>query len=141
MKTLIFGMRFVANLSTLLNDISKLTERYQHIINKFMFQTIYISLNLLLSVLFLRKDYRFDAVECQNPLEFVVDQWKIVFSTENSAKWILINIPPLYNQSQIIPTFDEYKQHVLNKTLNYATELEVSKVHLVTNDVIDSSQM
>ncbi|CAF0893241.1 unnamed protein product [Didymodactylos carnosus] len=89
----------------------------------------------------IRKDYRFDAVECQNPYEFTIDQWKKVFNEEKRPKWVLINSPPLFDQPQTISTFDQYRQHILDKTLDYAKELKISKVHLVMNDVSNSSQI
>ncbi|CAF1118413.1 unnamed protein product [Adineta steineri] len=105
-------MRFCANISTLFNDIPKLTER---------------------------KDYRFDAIECQNPYDISVNEWKELISNNKSLKWILINSLPLFNQTNEIPSFIEYQQLVLNRTLDYAKALNVNKVHLVMTDANNDS--
>ncbi|CAF0811910.1 unnamed protein product [Adineta ricciae] len=68
------SMRFCANLSTLFNDIPKLTERL-----------------------------------------------------------------PLYDQTNEIPSFNEYKKIVLDRTLDYAKMFNVSKVHLVMTEAKDES--
>ncbi|CAF0776902.1 unnamed protein product [Adineta ricciae] len=112
-------MRFCANLSTLFNDIPRLTERYIHVGQ--------------------RKDYRFDAIECQNPYEVSTDTWKEVMAKDRSLKWILINSLPLYDQTNEIPSFNEYKKIVLDRTLDYAKMFNVSKVHLVMTEAKDDS--
>ncbi len=91
-----------------------------------------------MSVLY-RKDYRFDAVECQNPYDVSVDQWKELVSKDKSLNWILINSVPLFDQTKEIPSFDEYQKLVLNRTLDYAKVLNVKKVHLVMADTNDDA--
>ena len=86
-----------------------------------------------------RKDYRFDAIECQNPYDVSVDEWKELMLNNKSLKWILINSLPLYGQTNEIPSFDEYQQLVLNRTLVYAKALDVNKVHLVMTDANNDS--
>ena len=86
-----------------------------------------------------RKDYRFDAIECQNPYEVSTDTWKEAMAKDRSLKWILINSLPLYDQTNEIPSFNEYKKIVLDRTLDYAKMFNVSKVHLVMTEAKDDS--
>lgn len=114
-------MKFAANLSTLCNDIPKLTDRFVHLVN--------------------RGDYKFTSVECQNPYDVSVDEWKQL-SLKHSIEWILINTEPLFAQwnSSCLPSKDEYKSLILDKALEYASGLSVQKVHLVMTDVSKQSQ-
>ena len=86
-----------------------------------------------------RKDYRFDAIECQNPYEVPVEEWKALIATKPSLKWMLINSLPLYNQTDGIPSFEAYQQMVLERTLTYSKALNVKKVHLVMTDLQDDA--
>jgi hydroxypyruvate isomerase len=86
-----------------------------------------------------RKDYRFDAVECQNPYDVSINEWKELMSNNKSLKWIVINSLPLYDQTKEIPSFNDYQQLVLNRTLDYAKVLNVNKIHLVMMDTNDDS--
>lgn len=81
-----------------------------------------------------REDYRFEAVECQNPYDVSIEEWKELMSKSNPLKWILINSLPLFDQTKEIPSFDQYQQMVLQRTLDYAKTLKVSKVHLIMMD-------
>ncbi|CAF4384263.1 unnamed protein product, partial [Adineta steineri] len=76
---------------------------------------------------------------CQNPYDISVSEWKELISNNKSLKWILINSLPLYNQTNEIPSFNEYQQLVLNRTLDYAKALNVNKVHLVMTDANNNS--
>lgn len=87
-----------------------------------------------------RKDYQFEAIEFQNPYTVSIDDWKETMSKNKALKWILINSLPLYDQVNGIPTFDDYQKLVLDRTLLYAKELNVSKVHLVMTDIKDDSE-
>lgn len=111
-------MKFAANLSTLCNDIPKLTERFAHIMS--------------------RKDYNFTYVECQNPYEVPIDEWKTL-TNKHSAKWVLINTPPLFAnwQANDLPSDDEYKSLILDKAFEYASQLSIPIVHLVMSDIVD----
>ncbi len=60
-------------------------------------------------------------------------------SDNKSLKWILINSLPLFDQTKEIPSFNDYQQLVLNRTLDYAKALEVNKVHLVMMDTDNDS--
>ena len=86
-----------------------------------------------------RKDYRFDAIECQNPYDVSIDEWKELMSKSRSLQWILINSLPLFDQTKEIPSFDEYQRLVLNRTLDYAKALKAKKVHLIMTDVDDDA--
>ncbi len=68
-----------------------------------------------------------------------MNEWKELISNNKSLKWILINSLPLYDQTNEIPSFDEYQKLVLNRTLVYAKELDVNKVHLVMTDANNDS--
>ena len=81
-----------------------------------------------------RGDYRFEAVECQNPYDVSIDEWKELMAKSKPLKWILINSLPLFDQTKEIPSFDQYQQMVLHRTLEYAKTLNVSKVHLLMMD-------
>lgn len=80
-------------------------------------------------------DYRFEAIECQNPYDVPLEEWQQL----QPLKWILINSVPLYDQMKEIPSFDQYQQSVLNKTLTYSRALNVKKVHLVMSDIDQES--
>lgn len=114
-------MKFAANLSTLCNDIPKLTDRFVHLVT--------------------RKDYTFTSVECQNPYDVPIEEWKQL-SSKHSIEWVLINTLPLFAQwtSPGLPSKEEYKSLVLDKALDYAKGLSISKIHLVMNDVSKESQ-
>jgi hypothetical protein len=60
-------------------------------------------------------------------------------SQNKSLEWILINSLPVFDQTKEIPSFDEYQQLVLNRTLDYAKVLNVKKVHLIMTDTNDDS--
>ncbi len=60
-------------------------------------------------------------------------------SNNKSLKWIVINSLPLYDQTKEIPSFNDYQQLVLNRTLDYAKVLNVNKIHLVMMDTNDDS--
>lgn len=64
-----------------------------------------------------------------------MNEWKEMMSNNKSLNWILINSLPLYDQSDTIPSFDDYQKLVLDRTLDYAKALNVNKVHLVMTDV------
>ena len=82
-----------------------------------------------------REDYRFEAVEFQNPFDVSIEEWKELVSKSKPLKWVLINSLPLFDQTKEIPTFEQYQQLVLQRTLDYAKALKVSKVHLLMMDV------
>ena len=81
-----------------------------------------------------RKDYRFEAVECQNPYDLSIEEWKELMPKNRTLKWILINSVPLFDQTKEIPSFEQYQQLVLHRTLDYAKTLKVPKVHLIMMD-------
>ena len=56
-----------------------------------------------------------------------------------SLKWILINSLPLFDQTKEIPSFNDYQQLVLDRTLDYAKTLNVKKVHLIMTDTDNDS--
>ena len=113
-------MRFAANLSTLCNDIPKLTDRFIHLVN--------------------RNDFKFTAVECQNPYDVPIDEWKQL-SEKHSIEWVLINTLPLFAQYPTdLPSKEEYKSLILDKALDYAKGLSIPKIHIVMNDVSKESQ-
>jgi hypothetical protein len=60
-------------------------------------------------------------------------------SNNQSLKWILINSLSLFEQTNEIPSFNDYQQLVLNRTLDYAKQLNVNKVHLVMMDTDNDS--
>jgi len=60
-------------------------------------------------------------------------------SNNQSLKWILINSLSLFDQTNEIPSFNDYQQLVLNRTLDYAKILQVNKIHLVMTDVNNDS--
>ncbi len=60
-------------------------------------------------------------------------------SNNQSLKWILINSLSLFDQTNEIPSFNDYQQLVLNCTLDYAKQLNVNKVHLVMMDTNNDS--
>lgn len=68
-----------------------------------------------------------------------VDEWKELIKNNQSLKWILINSLPLYDHSNHIPSFNDYQQLILNRTLTYAKTLNVNKVHLVMTDINNDS--
>lgn len=115
-------MKFAANLSTLCKDIPKLTDRFVHLMS--------------------RDDYKFTYVECQNPYEVPLEELKCI-SSKHAAEWVLINSPPLFAnwQGENLPSDDEYKSLILDKTLEYASGLSVPIVHLVMNDLVDKSPL
>lgn len=89
-----------------------------------------------------RSPIHFDAVECQDPYILSIDEWREIFDScsKRGAKlptWELINSPALFNvfPGEQVPTFDEYKRTVLEKTLEYAKFLGCSKVHLILGDL------
>lgn len=81
-----------------------------------------------------RKDYQFQAVECQNPYDVSIEEWKDLVSKNRPVQWVLINSVPLFEQTKEIPSFEQYQQLVLHRTLDYAKALKVSKVHLLMMD-------
>ena len=62
-----------------------------------------------------------------------------MMTKDRSSKWILINSLPLYDQTNEIPSFNEYKKIVRVRTLDYAKMFNVSKVHLVMTEAKDDS--
>ena len=114
-------MRFAANLSTLCQDIPRVTDRLIHVAT--------------------RKDYPFKYIECQNPYGEDVNTWKSL-SREHNLSWCLINSPPLFDQwkdGKTFPTTDEYKKLVIDKAKEYAVELNCPVIHLVMTDLPSSS--
>ncbi|RWS05884.1 hydroxypyruvate isomerase-like protein, partial [Dinothrombium tinctorium] len=87
-----------------------------------------------------------DAVECQNPYMHTIDEWKQTFDEckskrETLPKWVLINSIPAFDVFKSIPSIDEFKEKVLKKTLDYAIALNVSKVHLMLQDVNNENEV
>lgn len=112
-------MKFAANLTTMLEDIPKMIDRYLHICS--------------------RKDYSFEAVECQNPYTAPLSEWqetirKVATADLKTLDFVLINSPPVFSVCNGIPTREEFQEKVLEKTVEYAVGLKVSKVHLVMTD-------
>lgn len=115
-------MRFAANLSTLCQDIPRLTDRLTHLVG--------------------RKDYSFKYVECQNPYGEDVSIWKDL-THQHNLEWILINSPPLFDcfkkdpvtQRTPIPSRDQYRDACLSKAISFATQVNCKKIHLVMTDV------
>ncbi|RWS28395.1 hydroxypyruvate isomerase-like protein [Leptotrombidium deliense] len=120
-------MKFCANLSTLLQDIPSLTDRY---------------------IQFCRVPSLVNAIECQNPYLHSIDEWNGVIGKctkeyKRTPKWILINSPPLFDKCKDIPSNDDFENKVLKQTLEYAKAFNVRKVHLIlqdTNDVYEFLQ-
>jgi hypothetical protein len=68
-----------------------------------------------------------------------VEEWKELMLNNKSLKWILINSLPLHDQTDQIPSFNDYQQLILNRTLLYAKTLNANKVHLVMTDTNNDS--
>ena len=116
-------MKFAANISTLCQDIPKLTERVVHLMS--------------------RKDFKFDAIECQNPYIVPISEWKELAS-KYQFKWVLINTLPLFevfpeSLKGTFPEKEEYQSKVLNSALEYARELNIPAIHLVMTDATDDA--
>lgn len=116
-------MRFAANLSTLCQDLPKLTDRLAHLMR--------------------RNDYKFTAVECQNPYGTPVEEWRSALAAvDRDVEWALINSPPLFNAfPDKTPSVEEYHKSVLEQTLDYAKGLNVRRVHLIMKDVQAADQV
>ncbi|XP_015785034.1 putative hydroxypyruvate isomerase [Tetranychus urticae] len=115
-------MKFAANLSTMFSDLPTLQERYEYVCFKC--------------------PVKFDAIECQDPYMLAIKDWRRLF--ENCSvkgaklpKWELINSVPLFLEfpDLRIPSFEEYRLKVLDKTLEYAKFLDCQKVHLILGDL------
>lgn len=122
--SLTIAMKFAANISTLCQDIPKLTDRLIHLLK--------------------RTDFKFDAIECQNPYGVPISEWQELAS-QYSFSWVLINTPPMF---EVFPNFpassnsvpkDEYHEKVLKPAIEYARALSIPKVHLVMGDANNSS--
>jgi hypothetical protein len=73
-------------------------------------------------------------VECQNPYPISIDEWREIIGERTDLHWVLINTPPMFEQFDKIPSFDQYEKAVLQSTLSYAQLLQVPKVHLLMMD-------
>ena len=107
------------------------------------FVLIFGSLNLFLnfSLIKSREDFRFDAIEAQNPYECSLEEWKQFLRDVPPLKWVLINSRPLWDKyNDVMPT-KEQLEDCLKETANYVKQLNVSKVHLLMKDITNESQM
>ncbi|KAI1285872.1 putative hydroxypyruvate isomerase [Halotydeus destructor] len=116
-------MKFAANLSTLCQDIPKLTDRLCHLLS--------------------RKDYKFTNFECQNPYTVSTEEWKSAIG-DSQVNWVLINSIPLleaYPDIHSVPSHDEYKANILDKAIEYAKAFGLKRVHLVMKDIEGPEQI
>lgn len=111
-------MKFAANISTLCQDIPKLTDRLIHLLK--------------------RTDFKFDAIECQNPYGVPLAEWQELAS-QYSFNWVLINTPPMFEVFPNSVSRDEYQEKVLKPAIEYARTLSIPKVHLVMGDATNSN--
>lgn len=86
----------------------------------------------------LRTDYKFTAVEAQNPYQKSVEEWKELLNSvpaDQRPQFVLINSPAeVDNYLDRLPTVQEF-QAMLDKTSVYVDLLGARKVHLVLFDI------
>ncbi|CAG2105134.1 unnamed protein product [Medioppia subpectinata] len=114
-------MRFAANISSLFEDIPNHINKYEEVVK--------------------RSDFRFDAIEAQNPYQCSLEEWRQLLTRVPTLKWVLINSRPLWDQfNDVMPTREQLEQ-VLKDTADYAKALNVSKVHLLLKDIKSDSEI
>ena len=91
-----------------------------------------------------RKDFKFNAVEAQDPYKNSIDDWKKELDSlkaEAKPEFVLINSPaPFVQYANRFPTVDEFDA-ILKTTGDYVQALNVRKVHLMLPDIKSSDQM
>lgn len=92
-------------------------------------------------IIIFRKDYRFRAVEAQDPYKNSLDDWKKALEEVGDLKpeFVLINSVNLSGKSGL-PTEEEFDNN-LKQTIEYAKTLKARKVHLLLSDIKDESEM
>nr|XP_027205694.1 putative hydroxypyruvate isomerase [Dermatophagoides pteronyssinus] len=104
--------KFAANLTTLFKDIPDHIESYKEILN--------------------RKDFRFKAVEAQDPYQNSLNDWKNVIEKAGDSRpeFVLINSVNLMKKYPEFPTEKQFENE-LNLLGEYVKTLNVRKVHMM----------
>lgn len=138
-------MKFSANISSLLIDIPDLKESYREIRNRFVILRFFVLVYRLTAFIcvYCRKEFKFKAVEVQDPYKIKADEWKKELESIKDSKpeFVLINSPAVADKfAGRIPTVEEFDS-ILKTTGEYVEVLGARKVHLLLTDIKDSSQL